>query len=217
MSGVRRVIVGASGSPGSLRALRYAEDLARAHDATVIPVLAWAPPGGDVADRRSPCGYLRRIWEEDACRGSGMRSSQPGEKSLTVRWSSLSCSGARLAGSLVSMACCPGDLLVVGAGRRGALARMVSGKGEPLLPGPCPVPGARRSATGIRPGSQAWPARVGVLAPDAGARSGPSGPRQGSRLTVTARKCARVAALVRPLGVGGILAPAIATAALPVA
>lgn len=29
---------------------------------------------------------------------------------------------------LVGMACCPGDLLVVGAGRRGALARIVSGK-----------------------------------------------------------------------------------------
>ena len=68
MSALRRVIVGASGSPGSLRALRYAEDLARAHDATLIPVLAWVPPGGDLADRRHPCGYLRRIWKEDACR-----------------------------------------------------------------------------------------------------------------------------------------------------
>ena len=29
---------------------------------------------------------------------------------------------------LVALACCPGDLLVVGAGRRGALARLVAGK-----------------------------------------------------------------------------------------
>ncbi len=170
MSGVRRVIVGASGSPGSLRALRYAEDLARAHDATVIPVLAWAPPGGDVADRRSPCGYLRRIWEEDACRGSGMRSSQPGEKSLTVRWSSLSCSGARLAGSLVSMACCPGDLLVVGAGRRGALARMVSGKVSRycLAHAQCPVLAVPPPAFAqeVRHGPLAWAFWHRTLAPD---------------------------------------------------
>ena len=67
MTGVRRVIVGASGSPGSLRALRYADELARAHDATLIPVLTWLPPGGELADRRSPGGYLRRICREDAC------------------------------------------------------------------------------------------------------------------------------------------------------
>ena len=67
MSGIRRVIVGTSGSPGSLQALRYAEELARTHDAILIPVLAWVPPGGDLADRRAPCGYLRRVWTEDAC------------------------------------------------------------------------------------------------------------------------------------------------------
>jgi nucleotide-binding universal stress UspA family protein len=66
MSGLRRVIVGASGSPGNLCALRYAEHLARAADATLIPVHAWIPPGGDVADRRCPSFYLRRVWTEDA-------------------------------------------------------------------------------------------------------------------------------------------------------
>jgi hypothetical protein len=67
--GICRVVVDASGSPGSLRALRYAEGLARAYDATLIPVLAWVPPGGDLADRRAPCGYLRAIWADDAgCR-----------------------------------------------------------------------------------------------------------------------------------------------------
>ncbi len=43
MTGARRVIVGASGSPGSLRALRHAEDLARRSVATLTPVLAWEP------------------------------------------------------------------------------------------------------------------------------------------------------------------------------
>src|SRR5207245_7123539 len=49
VSGIRRVIVGASGSPGSLRALRRAEDLARHSVATLTPVLAWIPPGGELA------------------------------------------------------------------------------------------------------------------------------------------------------------------------
>ena len=65
MSGVRRIIVGASGSPGSLRALRHAEDLARHSDATLIPVLAWVPPGGDLAARQ-PCPAMVRIWHEAA-------------------------------------------------------------------------------------------------------------------------------------------------------
>jgi hypothetical protein len=52
--------------PGSLQALRYAAELARDNDATLIPVLAWLPPGGDLADRRSPSGYLRQVWRDAA-------------------------------------------------------------------------------------------------------------------------------------------------------
>jgi len=66
VSSVRRVIVGASGSPGSLRALRYAQHLARDLDATLVPVLSWLPPDGDLADRRTPREELRRIWAQDA-------------------------------------------------------------------------------------------------------------------------------------------------------
>jgi nucleotide-binding universal stress UspA family protein len=128
VSGVRRVIVGASGSPGSLRALRYAEELARAHDATLIPVLAWEPPGGDVADRRTPSGYLRRIWQEDACQrlrdtlraAWGGVPGYPPVRPVVQRGES-----GRV---LVSVACQPGDLLVVGSGHRGLLARLVSGR-----------------------------------------------------------------------------------------
>ena len=57
MPSVRRVIVGVSGSPAGLRALRYAHHLARDFDAILVPVLAWLPPDGDLADRRTP---LRR-------------------------------------------------------------------------------------------------------------------------------------------------------------
>src|SRR5256885_5668010 len=66
MSGPRRVIVGASGSPGNLCALRYAEHLARAYDAVLIPVHSWTQPGGEIAERRSPCVQLRCLWTEDA-------------------------------------------------------------------------------------------------------------------------------------------------------
>ena len=129
MTGIRQVIVGASGSPASLHALRYAEELARANDALLIPVLAWIPPGGDLADRRAPCGYLRRVWAEDADNRlremlsvifgevpEGCPSVRPlvqrGEAGLV----------------LVNAACSPGDLLVVGIGRRGALTRVISGR-----------------------------------------------------------------------------------------
>ena len=129
MSGICRVIVGASGSPGSLQALRFAEELARAHDAILMPVLAWVPPGGDLADRRAPCGYLRRVWAEDAC--------QRLRDALHAVWGEIPVDPLLVqpvvergeAGPvLVSIACCPGDLLVVGAGRRGALARVIWGR-----------------------------------------------------------------------------------------
>jgi nucleotide-binding universal stress UspA family protein len=128
VSGVRRVIVGTSGSPGSLRALRYAEDLARTYDATLIPVLAWTPPGGDIADRRSPCGYLRRIWAEDA--------SLRLQDALGAAWGDVPADlpvrplveRGEVGRVLAAVACGPGDLLVVGAGSRNLLARIVSGR-----------------------------------------------------------------------------------------
>jgi hypothetical protein len=46
--------------------LRYAEHLARGFDATLMPVLAWLPPDGDLADRRTPRDELRRVWAQDA-------------------------------------------------------------------------------------------------------------------------------------------------------
>ena len=66
VSGVRRVITGVSGSPGSLRALRYAAEVAQVRGALLIPVLAWVPPGGDLADRRCPSAYLRETWRAAA-------------------------------------------------------------------------------------------------------------------------------------------------------
>lgn len=63
MTSERRVICGVSGSPSSLQVLRYAQHLARDFDATLMPLLAWLPPDGDLADwAHTPCDELRRIW-----------------------------------------------------------------------------------------------------------------------------------------------------------
>jgi nucleotide-binding universal stress UspA family protein len=126
MSGIGRVIVGASGSPGSLQALRYAEELARAHDATLMPALAWVPPGGDLADRRAPCAYLRRVWAEDA--------RQRLRETLRLAWGEIPAyppvrpfvQRGEAGLVLVNAVCRPGDLLVVGAGRHGMLARVIA-------------------------------------------------------------------------------------------
>jgi nucleotide-binding universal stress UspA family protein len=128
VTGVHRIIVGTSGSPGSLRALRYAEHLVRASDATLIPVLAWTPPGGNLADRRSPCGYLRRIWAEDA--GQRLRDA------LAAAWGNIPddlpvrpyVARGEPGPVLAAVASCGGDLLIVGAGHRGTLARAVYGR-----------------------------------------------------------------------------------------
>jgi nucleotide-binding universal stress UspA family protein len=124
MAGVGRVIVGTSGSPGSVRALRYAEVVARAHHAVLIPVIAWLPPDGDrAAPRYSPSPELRRVWQEMA--------SERLRDALIAVWGEVPDDPAvdphveRGAAGwvLVSLACLPDDLLVVGAGRRGMLAR----------------------------------------------------------------------------------------------
>jgi nucleotide-binding universal stress UspA family protein len=137
---LRWVIAGASGSPGSLRALRYAQQLARDLDAVLVPVLAWLPPGGDLADRRAPCEELRRLQAQD-----GRERLQD---TLTLAWGQPPADlpvrpvirRGRPGPVLATAASAPGDLLVTGAGRRGALTPDRSRPGQPLLPGPRPVP-----------------------------------------------------------------------------
>jgi hypothetical protein len=63
---VRRIVVGVHGSLGSLQALRYAEAEARQRDVPLVPVIAWIPPGGDLAERRHSSPYLRKIWRDAA-------------------------------------------------------------------------------------------------------------------------------------------------------
>lgn len=115
---VTRVIAGTSGSPGSLAALRYADGLACAHDAVLVPVLAWELPGsgllGPMGNLGQECQQLARERLREALLAIwGKEPSDPRIRPLAEQgppgW------------VLVSLASQAGDLLVVGSGRRGAI------------------------------------------------------------------------------------------------
>jgi nucleotide-binding universal stress UspA family protein len=120
-----RVIVGVSGSPQCLPAMRYAAEVARAHGAPLVPVLAWLPPGGDLADRSHPSPVLRQAWAEaarmrlrsalDAAFG-GLPPDVPIQPQV-VR--------GEPGQMLVRIACREDDLLVIGAGRRSRIGRIL--------------------------------------------------------------------------------------------
>ncbi|MFD9130563.1 universal stress protein [Kitasatospora sp. NPDC059571] len=115
--GPRRVVVGVSGSLGSLAALHRAVAEAGRLGAEVLAVLAWEPPGGEFGYRRSPCPPLLAA-VRDAAAGrlatalgeafGGARPAVP-LRSLAVRGQTVPV--------LVGLAGRPDDLLVVGAGR----------------------------------------------------------------------------------------------------
>jgi nucleotide-binding universal stress UspA family protein len=127
VSGVRRVIVGVSGSPGSLPALRYAERVAQRDDVPLVAVHAWIPPGGDLAERYRPSLHLRRIWQETAAQqlrdafGAAWGCIPAGLdlQSVVIR--------GEAGPALIDTASFADDLLIVGAGRHGRLARLRHG------------------------------------------------------------------------------------------
>lgn len=116
----RRVIAGVSGSPGSLQALRYAAELARSDYAVLAPVLAWTPPGGELADRRAPCPQLRTAWKQAAWdRLWKAVDLAIGGPPADLEFAAEVVRGP--AGEVLSyLARQAGDVLVIGAGRRGA-------------------------------------------------------------------------------------------------
>jgi len=122
VSGPCRIIIGADGSPCSLQALRYAAGLAREDDATLIPVLAWQPPGGDLADRRQPCAYLREVWKDAAWQRlwAALDAGWGGPAPTACPVQPLVLRGPP-GPVLVEVADQAGDLLVIGTGRRGWL------------------------------------------------------------------------------------------------
>ena len=175
MSSLRRVIIGASGSPGSLQVLRYAQHLARDLDAALVPVLAWLPPDGDLADRRTPCEELRRLLAQDA--------RERLQDVLNLAWGEPPADlpvrpvirRRRPGAVLVNAACRPGDLLVVGAGRRGRPDPDRRRPGKPLLPGPRPVPRPDHPAAPARPANASGSTGTDVPAPHADRRSDRAG------------------------------------------
>jgi nucleotide-binding universal stress UspA family protein len=116
---VRRVIAGVSGSAGSLAAMRSAAAMARTENAVLMPVFAWVPPGGDLADRRFPCETLRAAWrkaaEDQLWNSIGLAIGGPPDD---VGFSPRAVRGEP-GEVLTSLATEPGDILVIGTGRRG--------------------------------------------------------------------------------------------------
>ncbi|HEV7976916.1 universal stress protein [Amycolatopsis sp.] len=124
---VQRVIVGVDGSVGSLRALRRGLAEARLRGSVLYAVLAWTPPGGEIADRRSPSAHLRPLWErsawerlQKAC-GDALGGFPPDVK---IR---LLVARGTPRRALAALADHETDLLVVGAGRRNPVRRVFAG------------------------------------------------------------------------------------------
>ncbi|MEV6024699.1 universal stress protein [Streptomyces sp. NPDC052036] len=114
-----RVVVGVSGSPNSVAALRRAADEARRRGAELWPVLAWEPPGGDLAARRSPAacvlvGEWERLARERLVEALGGVFGAAGPR-LPMR--ALIARGAP-GPALVEIAAREDDVLIVGAGHR---------------------------------------------------------------------------------------------------
>ena len=124
MPTVRRIVVGVDGSLGSLQALRYATAEARQRDVPLLPVIAWIPPGGDMAERRHSSPYLRKIWREAAWErlraafddGLGGFPADLHVEPHVER--------GETGPVLVDVASQPEDLLVIGTGRRNILRRL---------------------------------------------------------------------------------------------
>jgi nucleotide-binding universal stress UspA family protein len=120
---VHRIVVGVHGSLGSLQALRWAAGEARERDVPLVPVIAWIPPGGDLAERSHPSPYLRRVWRETAAAqldrafDDGL-GGLPGDVCVQPR-----VERGDPGSVLVDVADADGDLLVIGTGRRNPVGR----------------------------------------------------------------------------------------------
>ncbi|MFD8895517.1 universal stress protein [Streptomyces sp. Sge12] len=122
---MRRVVVGVSGTPGSLSALHRAAAEARVRGAELWAVMAWQAPGGELGSRSScnvtaltdcRAAAVERLREvlDGAFGAAGPGVTLAG---LTVR--------ATPGAALVDTARRSEDLLVVGTGSRTPLRRLV--------------------------------------------------------------------------------------------
>jgi nucleotide-binding universal stress UspA family protein len=171
VTAVRRVLVGVSGSLGNLQALRFASEEARQRDVPLVPVTAWTPPGGDMADRRYPSTALREIWRDAAWKRLWNAFDEAlGGVPADVRIEPRVVRGD--AGAvLVDLAAGESDLLVIGTGQRGWLHRVLNKSAGRycLAHAHCPVIAVPPSAltdsisTGLH---RPWPMRRHLTVPD---------------------------------------------------
>ncbi|MFB7620646.1 universal stress protein [Kitasatospora sp. NPDC056181] len=120
-----RVIVGISGSLANLAALHRAVEEAVFRGAVLVPVIAWTPVGGEPAYRTQPCPPLARLWAQAARERLDEAFEQAfGGYPEGVRIEPMVLR-AEAGRALVAVADRPDDLLVVGAGRRGRLPRIL--------------------------------------------------------------------------------------------
>ena len=170
MPGVRRVVVGVHGTVGSLQALRYAADEARHRNVPLVPVIAWVPPGGDLAERRHSSPYLRKLWRDAAWErlwaafDDGL-GGVPADLRVEAR-----CERGESGVVLVDVANQSDDLLVIGTGRRNRLHRMLhpSVGRYCLAHARCPVLAVPPSALmdEMSRGLRAWHIKRHALIPD---------------------------------------------------
>jgi nucleotide-binding universal stress UspA family protein len=171
VTAVRRIVVGVHGSLGSLQALRWAAEEARDRRVPLVPVIAWVPPGGDLAERSHPSPYLRKIWREAATK----RLEDAFETGLGGVPGDLVVQGRVERGEtgpvLVDVADQTDDLLVIGTGRRSPIGRALhkSVGRYCLAHAKCPVLAVPPSALmeEVGDGFRPWPLRRRhVLIPD---------------------------------------------------
>ncbi|OAR23605.1 hypothetical protein A8W25_13775 [Streptomyces sp. ERV7] len=140
--GPGRVVVGVSGSLGSLAALRAAADEARRSGRRLVAVIAWEPPEGEYLYLRHPDPAWAAHWEQDARRrldeafADAFGGLPPGVEVREVA------ARGRPGPALCTIAHRPDDLLVVGARSgtwRARVRRYVLRHAEcPLLTVPAP-------------------------------------------------------------------------------
>jgi nucleotide-binding universal stress UspA family protein len=168
---VRRIVVGVHGSLGSLQALRWAAGEAGDRQVPLVAVIAWTPPGGDLTERSHPSLYLRRVWQ-DTARAQLLAAF---DESLGGIPGDLLVQAQVVRGEtgpvLVDVADQPGDLLVIGTGRRSPVSRALrkSVGRYCLAHARCPVLAVPPSALmdEMRRGRLPWPLRGRrVFAPD---------------------------------------------------
>jgi nucleotide-binding universal stress UspA family protein len=139
------------------------------HQATLFPVLAWTPPGGDLADRSHPSAYLRNLWNDAAWQ----RLWDATDLAFGRIPEDVSIEADVIRGDpghvLVGVACHPDDVLVIGAGRRGVLAHALSCRVSRycLAHAECPVIAVPPSALAqVSHGLRGWAFRRRGLSPN---------------------------------------------------